>query len=360
MLLLYVGYQPKLYRFCLILIFAIILINIVSNIWYVALLAVVFWYILIYQKTYIKQMKWDICIAAIPALLYFVVREYCIFDLINNNFINTQITNFINRYDDTRVSSLIKLLIFSEKTDQFAWQIYHNSQELSIAYLLSIGGFQAVILKNIINFIFKKFKFRNVLTFIFILFYTYILSFSFGITRVMLMMLIKMVCKKMHRYNVWGVSGLITLILVPSSGMEIGFLLSYLCTLAVMTIYDLKISNKLLQLVIINIVCMLVSLPFVIRMNGVFSVIVLCLSPIMSGIYSATFVYYFFTWWIIWLEPIHVIVLQFYDFIFQCFSTINATIIINNFPIFVEIIYETIFIYALTKYFISRYENLNY
>jgi hypothetical protein len=43
------------------------------------------------------------------------------------------------------------MTIFNQRESEFAQLIYQQSQELSVAYLLSVGGFQVVLINYLIN-----------------------------------------------------------------------------------------------------------------------------------------------------------------------------------------------------------------
>jgi ComEC/Rec2-related protein len=138
---------------------------------------------------------------------------------------------------------------------------------------MSIGGFQVSFLKLIISKVLKNRKAALIVNLIVIGFYSYLLSFRSGILRVLLCLIISSTCKKIikNKYDILSLSAILTIFIEPTCVFDFGFCLSYLCTFCVMWIYDMKFDNVLFEMLMINVTCVLISIPFVSKMEGCIS-----------------------------------------------------------------------------------------
>jgi hypothetical protein len=60
----------------------------------------------------------------------------------------------------------------------------------------------------------------------------------------------------------------------------------------------------LLEKVLVNLTATLVGIPFVLEINGYISLWAIINSFVFSYIFIAVFIYFLFTFWIIWIAPI--------------------------------------------------------
>jgi predicted membrane metal-binding protein len=70
-----------------------------------------------------------------------------------------------------------------------------------------------------------------------------------------------------NRYDILSLSGMISILINPCCVFNVGFCMSYLCTMAIIYVYELQIANFFLEKILINIVAIIVSLPFVILLQ---------------------------------------------------------------------------------------------
>jgi ComEC/Rec2-related protein len=172
--------------------------------------------------------------------------------------------------------------------------------DMSVAYLIVISGFHLSIFKYLINKICKHKKTSITINLVFIGFYCYLLNFSLSATRVLLCMVINLLTRKrLNKYDVLGLSGLISIFLNPSSPLNYGFCLSYLCTATIYLVYDLNISNFFIEKILVNLCAIIVSLPFVLLMSKHISIWALLFSVILSYVFIIVFIYFLFTFWIV-------------------------------------------------------------
>lgn len=130
-----------------------------------------------------------------------------------------------------------------------------------------------------------------------ILFYSYLLNFATSIIRVLFMHLITMFSfrKRLPNMDRVCLAGIITLLICPYSCQSYGFCMSYFCTIVIVYIVSLNIDNKIIQQLIINSCCVLITFPYVINMNGQISVFAVINSLIFSYIYAIVFAYFLIT-----------------------------------------------------------------
>jgi predicted membrane metal-binding protein len=144
-------------------------------------------------------------------------------------------------------------------------------------------------------------------------------------------------------------------LLGPSCIFNIGFCMSYLCTLVIIIIFKWEISNVLLEKLLVNIGATFVSLPFVIYMQKQISIWVIINSFIFSYVFALIFVYFILTFWIIWIGVIQHMIVTFINFLIQNSWNINVTIPMNNWTPIVHSGYFIVFYLLITM--IQSYQN---
>jgi hypothetical protein len=81
--------------------------------------------------------------------------------------------------------------------------------------------------------------------------------------------------------------------------------LSYLCTFCVMWIYDMKFDNVLFEMMMINICCVLISIPFISKMEGYISLWTILLTIGFNYMFIVAYIWYISTFYLIFLAPMH-------------------------------------------------------
>ena len=307
----------------------------------------VFWYIF-YIKLPIIKIVIYLILAFIPFGLIFITKNFNVFKILQPWFdqifhfsLKQSLIEYINNSYDEKTASFIKLLILNYK-DQYAKAVYNQMINLSIVYLIVIGGFHLSILKKVINFCFKKhFKIALIVNLLLIFFYSYLLSFSISACRVLITMICGLLLKKYsnNKYDRISLSGFLSLIIAPSIVKNIGFSLSYICTLGVCFIYSLKIKNHLLNQIVINVVSTLISLPFIYQINHSINVFSILNSLIFTYIFAFVFLIMLMIFWIKWIWFIHYLITIFVINAVNCFNLISITINLFDFNPLINTIY---------------------
>ncbi|MDR1850730.1 MAG: ComEC/Rec2 family competence protein [Mycoplasmataceae bacterium] len=267
-------------------------------------------------------------ISIIPIGLYLVVKNYCVFEQIPNDWITKPLVGFVDRKYDDNTSAAILLICFGMKNNSESWIIYNQTKHLSIVYLLSVGGFQVSFLKLLINKIVRHKLTSKIISLIIISFYCYVLSFRSGILRVLLCLIFSMSLSKVvrNKYDILALSGMFTIFIEPSAVFNFGFCLSYLCTYFVMWVFDQEFSNVVLEMLLVNVGCLLISIPFLAKMEGVVSITNIFFGVGFSIIFGLLYIWYFFTWFLVFLKPIHTFLANGLFFIINEIYSINVEV----------------------------------
>jgi competence protein ComEC len=153
--------------------------------------------------------------------------------------VRKHISNFIGSHYDQTTSSFIKLILLNIKEQQGKTTYYHMI-DLSIVYLIVVSGFHISVLKRIISHCCAKHRrLANGINLGIIIFYCYLLNFAVSVTRVLFMFILTLIFDKKikNRIDILALSGLVSILLGPSCIFNIGFCMSYLCTLVIIIIF---------------------------------------------------------------------------------------------------------------------------
>lgn len=319
--------------------------------WFLFLYLVAGIYVL-FNKTKPTKLIYYFCISFIPLLLSFAISNFNSFEhfaeWINKIFgfsVRNKIMDFITNTYDEETKSIINLFIFNYK-DKYSYKIYQIIINLSIVYLIVIGGFHLSILQRIIRKTIKKPKILSeILGLMVIFFYTYLLNFSISTSRV----LISTICgyllfwTKFNQYNKTACAGILSLIICPNIITNLGFNLSYLCTFGVIFVFSLNVKNFFLRQILINVLCTLISLPFVVSINHQISLFAVINSLLFSYLISILFIVMLFTFWIKWIYPFQKYMCWFIVNSVMAFNLINVMIKLQSWEFYIQSIYISLF-----------------
>ncbi|MDR1991741.1 MAG: ComEC/Rec2 family competence protein [Mycoplasmataceae bacterium] len=328
-----------IYHFILpFIICTILLLAVYGNNWYFSLLICPLLY-LTKSKIGLNKLIFHFLVISFILCISLFFRHLNVWEHLSSNVdsvlhfsLRNKVKNFIDSNYDQRTKNFIDLLLLNVK-EATAKNTYYHMIDLSIVYLIVVSGFHISIFKRIIQYIFKSApKIGNIVNIIIICLYCYLLNFAISVTRVFFMFLISWIFKrKIHNYfDVLGLAGIISLIFSPFSVFNIGFCMSYLCTGAILCVNKLSIENFLLEKILINIAAIIVSLPFVIQMQAKISIWVIFNSFVFSYLFMFVFIYFLLAFWIIWIAPIHRLIVLGVEYIINTSWTLNSTIPIKD------------------------------
>ena len=183
----------------------------------------------------------------------------------NNNFlymIKNKMTNHIDKYKSKKY---IKTFIMGDTSD-IEKDILENYRYLGISHLLAISGMHVSVFLIIINFLFKRFKYKNIIIFLFMMFLIFITNYPESLLRCFLFMIIKYINHKLNlKYSNIDILIFTFCLLIFYNVYyiySIGFWFSFIIT------FFILISNKLLinksyfiKLILISVICFLSSIP---------------------------------------------------------------------------------------------------
>ncbi len=199
-------------------------------------------------------------------------------------------------------------ILFGDKSD-IDKETYNNFKSAGIVHLLTVSGLHISFLLALLGFVLKKLKVKGVLNFLICFallgMYAYACNFSPSILRAGIMGLVWSTTigtgKCYDGLNSLGLAGLIILTIFPLFALDLGFLMSFFCVLAIYTLCPLV--SKWLQKVFPNSVAKYLGLtisvqvgilPFLAAMSTSFNFLSafanLLIIPIFSLAYPILFV----------------------------------------------------------------------
>ncbi|WP_033160256.1 ComEC/Rec2 family competence protein [Mycoplasmoides alvi] len=260
---------------------------------------------------YLGGQKWEI-----KTIFSFIPSEYNL-----RNLLIEQIKN-----NKSEIKNLILLIVFNEKSN-LVENFYNDLCNLGIAHLFVVSGFHLNLIYSFINRIFKKYPiFSKSLGFIVILFYGYLLNFSYGAMRVMILIFLDLIFKKTKSWNLQsktGLSGFILLVLNPYCVFNLSFQLTFLSLLGICLTNFISI-NKYLKPFISSFLINLLIGPIILKINGKISIFTILNSWLFSPF---IFFYYIFTLFIFWFPFLW----SWIDFMYNGLFIINLLSKVNLF-----------------------------
>lgn len=173
--------------------------------------------------------------------------------------------NIIKHTDKYKTKSYIKAFIIGDSSviEENVLKSYRN---MGISHLLAISGMHIGIFLSIINTIFRKFKCKNLIIFLFLSFFLFITNFTESLLRCLLFLLLTFINKnlslKVKSTYIIILTACILLIINPYLIYSIGFVFSVIITFFVILINKkLKNKNYLIKTFIMSLMCFLASIP---------------------------------------------------------------------------------------------------
>lgn len=202
-------------------------------------------------------------------------------------------------------------ILFGDKSS-LDKQVKDNFSSSGIAHLLAVSGLHISFLVSILYFLLNKMKTKPLVRFIivsvFLIFYSYLCSFSPSVVRASLMcvvfMLVSMIGKQNDLLNSIAISGLIILLIKPLYIFDAGFIMSFGSVLAIAILAksfrlffnkNCKIPSKIADVMAIDISTTIAILPVISVTFGKISFLSflanLVAIPVFSIAYSLLFVF---------------------------------------------------------------------
>ncbi|WP_228444776.1 ComEC/Rec2 family competence protein [Mycoplasma tullyi] len=204
------------------------------------------------------------------------------------------IVNYLKSNPNKQSRGLLLLTLFNIKNSDNR-SLYNQFLNLSVAHLLVISGLHLSLINLLILKIFKNYKIAgNFVAFLCLLFYSYLLSFSYGVLRVLLCLVLNLIFKRYLRnknYRLISIasSGIILLLLNPYAFRNYSYILSYLSILVIYAIFQIKKLNNFVKSLLVSVAINFVLGGLIINGYGKINLLTIfwsiILSPMIIGMY---------------------------------------------------------------------------
>ena len=217
--------------------------------------------------------------------IYFICNASKIEVLEKNTNIFYEIKNNVKkRIKKSKSNKYLSLFILGDK-EYMNEEIINSYQKNGISHLFAISGMHITLLTSILLFILKKFKFKNIIISIFLIFYIFLTSFSPSVIRASSFFILYMIIKKFN-FKIKSIYILLFIFLLlilynPYYLYDLGFCFSFSTSFGLMFSNNIQSKNYVLSVLNTSIIAFLSSLPLVI--NNFFEVNLF--SPIINIIF---------------------------------------------------------------------------
>ena len=183
----------------------------------------------------------------------------------NKNVLYTLKNNMLKHIDKYKTKSYLKAFVMGD-TSEFEEDIKESYRNIGISHLFAMSGMHVGVFLLILNFLLKKFKYKDIIIFMFLLFFLFISNFTESLIRCTLFMLLNYLNKKLY-INIGNIYIIILtactlLIINPCLIYSVGFLFSVIIT------FFIILSSKYLEnkkyfkkTFIMSVICFFASIP---------------------------------------------------------------------------------------------------
>ena len=186
--------------------------------------------------------------------------------------------------------SMTNMLIFNDKYSNI--DTYNDLIDISAVHLFVVSGFHISFFFNLICVIFKKSeKIGIVLGLLICSFYVYLLGFSISATRALITLILRKIFKdQFNQLDYIAISGIILLLIEPLYVFNYSFIMTFVMvsTIAFSSKF-LSNKNKLLQTILLSLICFLAMIPMQLIINYKINFISLLTNILLSYVVIAIF-----------------------------------------------------------------------
>ena len=305
-------------------------------------------------------------IISIYISLLFLFGQYSLFSKLTvwlklwfNFSLRDKIFSFIENNYDSNVAQFINLFIFNCKNFETTL-FYRKTIKLGIAWIICVSGFHLQLIKRAILLIMprKNKIIGNVFCGIFLMFYAYMINFSYSSMRIVFQFIFSHFFhkNKINKIESLGFIGILICILNSNCFINFGFILMMVSCYGIYFILLLKINNSFVQRFLISLYVNLLNLPIISQINNSISIMTIINSLIFSSIFPFIYIYFLIFMWIPIFIIIHEKIIFFTNFLINSFLEINYVIFLPRFNDW-QIVTYSIFVIILSKII---HEKINY
>lgn len=199
--------------------------------------------------------------------IYMIIKPSKIKLISKNNNIFYKIKNKIIKHIDTYQSKAYLKTFLLGDSSEIEDNVKKNYQSLGISHLMAISGTHISAILVVINIFMKRYKHKNIITFLILFFYLFLTNFMVSLQRALLFFFLKYLNKRfdlqINSIYILIVTVFLLLLLNPFIIYNVGFLFS-----SVISFFIILLKNKLLKekdyfkkLILISIVSFFASIP---------------------------------------------------------------------------------------------------
>ena len=195
----------------------------------------------------------------------------------NKNIFNIIKNNIIERISNINNNEYLYAFILG-KSSYIDSEIYNNYKINGITHLFALSGLHVSMFSSFLLFLFNKIKLSEktsfILTSIFLIFFSFIASFTPSILRAVIFFILSSLNKIYYTYikpkNLLYITFIILVLINPFYIFNTGFILSFTITYFILLFNEnYKVNNSILSILVISIISFLSSLPIIINMNNI-------------------------------------------------------------------------------------------
>lgn len=291
----------------------VIYLGFIINYWYLSFLILV-----IFCFLKVKINKWQLlvllCILLPFVFLIIFANDFSLVNLFNEWFekathggLVSVCEKYFLKSFGKETTSFMKLVLFNVKSKE-TYVFLKQVVDLGIVWLISSGGFHLSLIARLNDKIFKKKQLIGYAVNIVLLsFYTFLLGFAYGCLRVLIKRIMKPVLKRksVSNFNQLGLVGLIIGLFNPECFGSYSFVLSFLVCMGSYYVFNLNLNNKVISMLLVNLLAFLITIPFVIEMNKKVAILTFINSYIFVYFFSFVFIYFFIFSWFPFMGIVH-------------------------------------------------------
>lgn len=223
--------------------------------------------------------------------IYYQIEPLKIEVLKTNQSPSNNIINFLTSKLESESYSMTKMLLFNDKYVDI--ETYDNLKEINALHLFVVSGFHISFFFALIMKIFKrKPQIGQIVAFVILTFYVFLLDFSISATRALLtLVLATYLSEYLNRLDCIAITGLLFLFIEPLNVYNYSFIMTYIMVITMAFASNaLKDFNKIVQIVMLSIICFLAMIPIQLLLNYKINFISLVSNMFLSYIVIVIFI----------------------------------------------------------------------
>ncbi|QZX49003.1 ComEC/Rec2 family competence protein [Mycoplasma sp. E35C] len=279
------GYNFNQQSWVLIGILVVVFIVVAFFLFHYSIAILIVSLLVLFSIYYFVYYKFQIKGIVIKDLLDKIPQEYDLRKII---------IDYLNTNTNKQSRGFLLLTLFNVKNNDNKL-IYQQILNLSIAHLLVISGLHLSLINLVILKIFKKHKIiGNFASFSILFFYSFLLSFSYGVLRVLIGILLNLILEKFIKKGdvkllSLSISGMLLLLLNPYSFKNYSYILSYLSVIVISMVFKINKLNNFMKTLIASVLINFIVGGLIVNAFGKINILTIfwsiILSPIIIGIY---------------------------------------------------------------------------